>query len=466
MTDSTLAGLCRLTVRTPIKNIDLAVPADIPVADLLPALLTYGGDDLAEAGLEHGGWVLQRLGGEPLDEEASLDSQNLRDGETLFLRPRTEALPEVHLDDLVDGISTTMQTLPYGWSPRISRRIWLGCAVAALAAGAVVLAMPGPSAILRAAGAAVAGLLLLAGAGSASRAVGDAGAGAALGAMGIAYLALAGGLLPGGELSGPHLHEVLGARLLAGSAAAAGAAVLAVAAVAAFTSLFLALAAVAVAGALAGVLILVGDLPPQHAAGAVALAAVVFGAFVPSLSFRMAGFRMAPLPTNAEQLQEGIEPHSPTAIAERAVLADGWMTGLYGAAGAICAGCLIGLARDSNLPQALTTAVLSLLLLLHGRGLGNTVQRLSLMIPGVLGGLLLVRVGYLTSGPDLRLLLVAGLLAATAALAVAAWTVPGRRLLPYWGRAAEVLHSAVAIALLPLALWVLDVYGALHALKG
>ena len=51
----------------------------MPVADLLPTVIGYGGDDLEETGLEHGGWVLQRLGGPPLDPESTLDSLGLRD---------------------------------------------------------------------------------------------------------------------------------------------------------------------------------------------------------------------------------------------------------------------------------------------------------------------------------------------------------------------------------------------------
>lgn len=42
--------------------------------------------------------------------------------------------------------------------------------------------------------------------------------------------------------------------------------------------------------------------------------------------------------------------------------------------------------------------------------------------------------------------------------------MPGRRLVPYWGRAGELLHSAAAVSLLPLALWVLGVYGMLRSL--
>ncbi|MEU8824795.1 type VII secretion integral membrane protein EccD [Streptomyces sp. NPDC048636] len=466
MTDTATAGLCRVTVRAPAKTIDLAVPADVPVIDLLPTLVRYAGDDLAEQGLEHGGWVLQRLGGEPVAEESSLESLGLLDGETLYLRPRTDTLPEVQLDDLVDGIATTMADRPFGWTATTSRRLLLGLLAVTLAAGLAVLAIPGPSAELRALAAAAAGALLLGGAGSASRAVGDAEAGAALGFVAVPYFALAGWLLPGGDLGGPHPYEVLGARLLAACAAAAGGAMLAVALVVAFAALFLAAVAVATAGVLAAVLMMTADLSAPHTAGLVSLAAVIFGAFVPTLSFRLSGLRLPPLPTNAQQLQEGIEPHSPSAVAARAVVADGWMTGLYAAAGTICAGCLLGLGRASDLPEILAMVALSVLLLLHSRGLGNTLQRLSLVVPGVWGGALLTHDAAASSGPTGKLLLVGAVLAAAAALAIASWTVPGRRLVPYWGRAAELLHSLMAISMLPLSLWVLGVYGALRAHGG
>ncbi|MEU5281059.1 type VII secretion integral membrane protein EccD [Streptomyces asoensis] len=465
MTDTTTSGLCRVSVHAPTKSVDLAVPSDVPVADLLPTLVSYAGDSLAEEGLEHGGWVLQRLGGRPFDEGASLGSLGLLDGETLYLRPRTDALPEVVLDDLVDGIADTMQSRPFGWSVSVSRRVLLGLLVLVLAAGLAVLALPGPPSQLRAAAAAAVGLLLLAGAGSASRAVGDAEAGAALGAMTIPYFAVAGWLLPGGRLGGPDHYEVMGSRLLAAGAAAAGSAMLAVAAVAAFAVLFLATVVVAVAAVGAGGLMIVTDLSPDHVAALVALAAVLFGAFVPSMSFRLSGMRMPPLPTNAQQLQEGIDSHSPSVVADRTVAADGWMTGLYAATAVVCAVCLLGLSHRPTLPAVLTTSALSVLLVLHSRGLGNTLQRLSLVAAGVWGGALIVSDTASSTDTFTRLLLAAGLVAAAAALAIASWTVPGRRLVPYWGRAAELLHSTMAISMLPLSLWVLGVFGWLRALN-
>ncbi|MBU6533108.1 type VII secretion integral membrane protein EccD [Streptomyces sp. NPDC057245] len=465
MTEIQAASLCRVTVRAPARTVDLAVPSDVPVADLLPTVIGYGGDDLEEAGLEHGGWVLQRLGGPPLDPESTLDSLGLRDGEELYLRPRTEALPEVHIDDLVDGISDGMGRRPHGWSPEAGRRLLLGLAAATLTLTLVLLAVPGTAGWVRAVAASAAGLLLIAGAGSASRAVGDAGAGSVLGLMAAPYFALAGWLLPGGELGGADGEAVLGARLLAASAAGCAGAVLALAAVGVHPALFVGAAGIAAAGALGAGLITL-DLAPQQAAGVVAVVVVLFGGFVPSLSFRLAGMRMPPLPTNVQQLQQGIDPYSSSDVDARSALADDWMTAFYTAVGLVCLPCLAALTADAGLAEVLTVVALSLLLLLHSRGLGNVWQRLALTTAGVFGVVLLLVVSARSLDPADRLTLAAGLLGLAAAVTIASWSVPGRRLVPYWGRAAELLHSLAALSILPLTLWSMGVYGRLRGING
>lgn len=465
MTEIQTASLCRVTVRAPARTVDLAVPSDVPVADLLPTVIGYGGDDLEESGLEHGGWVLQRLGGPPLDPESTLDSLGVRDGEELCLRPRTEALPEVHIDDLVDGIADGMDRRPHGWSAQAGRRLLLGLAVVTLALGLGLLAAPGTAGWIRAVAASAAGLLLIAGAGSASRAVGDAGAGSVLGLMAAPYFALAGWLLPGGDLGGADGEAVLGARLLAASAAAGAGAVLALAAVGVYPALFIGAAGVAAAGAL-GAALMTLDLAPEQAAGVVAVVVVLFGGFVPSLSFRLAGMRMPPLPTNVQQLQQGIDPYSSSDVDARSALADGWMTALYGAIGLVCLPCQVALMASPDLPEILTVVALSLLLLLHSRGLGNVWQRLALTMAGAWGVVLLLLVTARSLAPADRLTLTAGLMGLAAAITIASWTVPGRRLVPYWGRAAELLHSLAAISILPLTLWSMGVYGLLRGING
>src|SRR5262249_34418381 len=120
-------NLCRLTVRAPESSFELAVPVDVQIMDLLPTIVGYAGSragaDLNEAGLAHSGWALQRLGEDPLDEESTPDALGLHDGDAVYLRPRQEAIPPVHFDDLVDSVATTLRERPDSWRPELSRRL-------------------------------------------------------------------------------------------------------------------------------------------------------------------------------------------------------------------------------------------------------------------------------------------------------------------------------------------------------
>ncbi|WP_159775422.1 type VII secretion integral membrane protein EccD [Streptomyces sp. HM190] len=466
MSDNAAAGLCRMNIRTSARSVDLAVPSDVPIADLLPVVIGYAGDELEESGLEHGGWVLQRLGGAPLDLESTAQSLHLRDGDTLYLRPRVETLPEAHFDDVVDGMAGTLRDRPHQWSPDATRRLLRTLLVCSAAAALVVLALPGPPVAVRAAVAAALGLLLLAGAAAASRAMADNGTATALAVMAGPCLGAAGWLLPLLGAADGSGDAATGSRLLSAAAASATGAGLALILISGPARLFLASAVVAVAAWLAGLLMVAFDLPAPHAAALVAVAAALLGAGVPGVSFWLAGLRMPPLPTNAEELQQGIDPEPGERLVTRTVRAEAWMTALYGAVGAVCAGALTALGREHDTPARVTTAVLALLLALHSRGIGNAFQRVAVLAPGLWGAAVLIVSLAADAGAGKRLLAVVLLSALTAALAVLCWFLPGRRLVPHWGRAAELLHSAAAIALLPLLLWVLGVYGRMRGLLG
>ncbi|CAL9441721.1 type VII secretion integral membrane protein EccD [Streptomyces sp. enrichment culture] len=467
MTDSTVAELCRLTVRAPNVSVDLAVPADVPVTDLLPTLLRYVGEEAEEAGLDHAGWVLQRLGDAPLEEETTLARAGLADGEVLYLRPHTEALPEARLDDLVDGVSDTVGRRMHTWNPEAARGLLGGTAVATVAVALVLVFWPGVnSGSLRVVCAGVAGLLALAGAGSASRAVGDRLTATALGLLVAPCFALAGWVLPGGDLTGPDLARVVGARLLAAGAAGAGGAVLALAATAVGAPALFATALVAAATAVTGALLGHTGLDASAAVALVMTVLALGAGAVAPFAFKLAGMRMPALPSSASQLQEGIEPYAGDEVAARTELAGRWVTALFAATGACAVATLAVLAERPDLPEVLTALVLSLLLLLHSRGLVAVGQRLTLALPGVWGLLLLARAWAVDNDGDTRLVVFAVLLGAAAGLVVATWTVPGRRMLPYWGRAAELAHTVFAVALLPLTLWVAGFFGWLRGLFG
>ncbi|MFD8012761.1 type VII secretion integral membrane protein EccD [Streptomyces sp. NPDC058955] len=460
MSESALAGMCRLSIQLPDKKAELALPADIPIADLLPALLGFVGTGAEEVTAEGGGWALQRLGGPPLDPEATLATLEIRDGETLYLRPAADAIPEAHFDDIVDGVSTTMGRLGGDWSESTSRSFARGVAATLLGTVLAALTMAGLPAVDRGTAAALCGALLLAGAASASRAVGDAVTALLLGCLAVPFFALAGWLLPG-EPAGA---DLLGARLLSGGASATGCAVLALAVVGGSAAVFLSVGLVAAFVTTAGALTLATGFPAVDVAALVSVLAVVLGGFVPALAFRMSGMRMRPLPTTPGELQEAIDPHPSGEVATRSAAANAWLTALYAATGLVCTVCLTVLADHFGLAESLTAATLTALLLLHGRNLGSTWQRLSILLPG-LWGVGVVFVAWAASlGGAGRLALVLALVALAICLTIAVWTVPGRRLVPYWGRLAEILHLLVALALLPLALWVLGVYAAVRQL--
>ncbi|MFG2905171.1 type VII secretion integral membrane protein EccD [Kitasatospora sp. NPDC048286] len=455
MSGGAVAGLCRLRFRAPESAFELVVPSDVVLADLVPAVLAHAGAETEEAGAEHSGWVLQRVGEEPLDEELTLDALGLRDGQELFLRPRTAELPPVHFDDLVDGVRSGMLERRDSWRPALTHHLAVAAALVALAGGLALLFLPGP-AELRCAAAAVVAVLLLVGAGGATRTVGDGAAGTALGAAAIGYAVTAAALVPG--LDGAD-------RLLSGGAAATGATVLALAVAGASAPFFLSVLFAALVTLAAGVLAL-REVPPGHSAAILACVAVLSGAFAPGLAFKIAGLRVPALPRNAEELQEDIEPFPAAEVLARGDVADGYLTGFLASIGLVCAACLTLLSDADGWGPAATAADLSVLLLLHAREIGSLWQRLAVLLPGLYGLVLLAGGLGLRGGWQDRLTLVAVLLGVAAVLLVVAWTVPGRRLLPYWGRAADLLHSLAAFALLPLALQTLGFYHLMRGLAG
>jgi type VII secretion integral membrane protein EccD len=460
-----IAGdVCRLVVVAPGgRQAEVAVPSGVAICDLMPALLKHAGSGLADAGLEHGGWVLQRIGEAPLDEDRSPAALGLRDGDVVTLRPRDDALPEMDFDDLVDGISVGIRARPDRWREEMTRRLLLGFMLAALTGGWLAL-LPAGSIALRAAVAGAVGALLLSAAGVVARVTRDSAAGTALAMAAIPYAALC------GALAGAR-NTVIGIPLPAYQLFGA--------AVAVFTAAFLGLllnassrplfAGVAVlggAGALASIPT-AGGLSAGQSAAALLSATLLVGPWVPVASFRLARLRTTSLPTGADDLGEDIEPVPAGPLLDQVGLTDRYMTALYGAFGLVCAVCLVWLTGSPGwAPAALCFAACGVLLL-RSRVLLSAWQRMAMVVPAVFG-LLLATAGIAWSLPlEQRLVVQTGGLVVTAGLLlVAARTLPGRRLLPYWGRAADVSETLVALSIAPLLLQVLGLYAYVRTLVG
>ena len=461
MSTNVATDLCRVVLVTPKTSAEVALPTGIAVGDLLPTLVVQSGAAAVGDPAFEQGWVLQRLGHEPFDEEATPASLGIREGETLHLRPMVTKLPTVHFDDLIDGIAIGMRERKDRWRDWMTRWLFLGITGVSLALALVAL-WSGPV-LVRGALAGVAALLLIVGAAACSRAIGDRGAAALLAMGAIPFATVAGLVVP----TAPAEPALAAPNLLTAGIAAALAAMLGLAAVGNANATFGALALVGGATAATGLLgTLFGLSLPRSAAVMTALTLAV-STLVPMASFRLSRMRLPMLPTSAEDLGEDIDPLPGKDVLASTAVADRYLTSMTIAVGAILAGCATILVRSDGWASAAIAATAALVLVLRSRALQGGWQRLGTLVPAAYAfGLLIVSYAHRAEWTDRLTLMAVPLLAVAGGSVVFAQMVPGRRIHPVWGRVADVTEWLAAIAMIPLVLGVLGVYAWARAMGG
>jgi type VII secretion integral membrane protein EccD len=444
--------------------VDLALPEDVPLADLLPTILRYAGEDLADAGSPHGGWTLARLGAPPLDTSCTPTQLALHDGEQLHFRPYAEAAPEAVFDDVVDAIATANRSRPNRWTPQLSRVVALSVALGAAVLGAVACAFIGPPQRPGALTALAIAAVLLVVALVLSRAVADARTGAPVGAAALPY-AFVGGLL---LLAGTRpLHLLTAPHLLVAFVLTTVVAVLAALAVAEHIHLFAGAAATSTLGALGALLATATPASGAAAAGIVGAIALAATPLLPMLSFRLARLPMPAVPVDAQDLKDDAETVAGERVLELSQLADRYLTGLLLATAVVSIGAQLTLVLARDLGAALLSLLIAVALMLRARVFAGTRQRLPLLTAGLVGLALLALAGMTagsgTAGPAAVL---GGLLVAAAGSLGYGLAVAGRRVSPLWGRLLDIVEVAAVVAVVPLLLLVLGVVGYVRGLAG
>ncbi|HEY2674658.1 MAG TPA: type VII secretion integral membrane protein EccD [Rugosimonospora sp.] len=457
---TTTTGLAKVTVSTPQRRIDVALPEQSPLAELLPDLLRHAGAGLADDGQAHGGWALRRADGAALSVGAGLAAQGVRDGDVLYLGPGQAPWPELEYDDVVDAIAAGARGYGRTWDGAATRATGLVVAAVALLLGVVALLrapqhgpLPGTVGL----GAAV---LLTLGGIVASRAYADTVAGAVLAACALPY-AFAGGLLVlgRGTAAGRGLWMLTSGvagdrapRLLVGSVA-----VLVVAAVGAVGTgdrlrIFVGAVAAGGLGALGAGL---GYRLPAAGAAAIVLAVLVTGAAVaPLLAMRLGNL---PVPVLAPGQTERLDR---ARVHAAAVRADEILTGLLCGLAVAATAAAVPLAGSGGAAGRLLVAVASAGFLARARLFPAVRQRLPLLVAGAgTAGALLVRM-------PATLPVVAGALALAVLCVVAGLRYRDRPPGPYLGRVADLLDALCVISVIPLACAVLGLYGAVRGLAG
>jgi type VII secretion integral membrane protein EccD len=458
--------LCRVTVVGPSRRLDISLPADVPFAELFPTILRHAGDDLANVGLGHGGWVLQRLDEAPLDPNATPNQASIRDGQIIYLRPGMSQLPEPSFDDVADVVATGVNEKTDRWRPEYARRVALGAGAGALGVGSVLLALDGPPWLVPAITAGTISLLLLVAGVTLSRAVGDGVAGSVMGMVALSYAFVAGLLAPATKTT--PLPGFGASHLMAGFAAVVLVAVISAFAIADGLPTFLGIAFAALMGTIGTSIAFVYD--GVSAAGVAAVTVAVTLAvtpLIPTIAFRLARVTLPPVPTSADDLRRDTLMVDGRSVLSRTRRADRFVTGI--ATGIALVGLVseLALALSDGWVAPTTCAVTAVALMLRSRLFRGRAQRLWFLLSGM-AGLIMLAVGRVLAASDQTtqvIVLLALVAAALIVIAVGSW-LPGNRPSPFWARGADILEVLTIIALVALAPGVVGLYGYIRGMSG
>ncbi len=456
------SGLARVTIRAPRRRLDLAIPHQVPLAELLPEVLRRAGE--AGADLERppattaGGWILRRGDGASLLGETALAHQGVRDGDVLYLVPRNLTWPEPDYDDVVEEIAAGARQHGRTWDASATRLFTLVAAGLVLLTGLGVLITAGP----RLAGLAAAGIsaVLLAAGALLSRALGDGVTGAAAGGFALPYAAASGVLVLSGQQPSVGPNQVL-----VGASALLLASVVGAVAVGHGLAIF---AAGVTAGLFAGLgAVLDFGLTPAGAASILIVALVAGIGLAPILAVRL-GKLPIPVVTAAPDVLAAERRLARPQVLEAVIRADEILAGSLLGISVIGVGCFAILGTETGAAGPLLGCLAATALLLRARLFPSVAARLPLVAGGLVGLALTTWSTLGGAGSATRLLGLALAFGAVVGLLAAAATAhrPRGAGSPYLGRLADILDVATVVALAPVACAVLDLYSWVQGVAG
>ena len=455
----------RVTVVAPKTRIDLALPADVSVADLLPMLLDMAHEGTADGGARHGGWCLAKLGGDRLDPSQTLASLGVVDGDMLQLRRNADNPPPPLYDDVVDALAEAEPGSYRPWTKETAARVGHTAGALALVAAAGALGVAGmqlqngPEFLFQLV-LAVAGLVVAVFATAIGSMVTRAYAAATTGTV----VAAAGGL-PMAFVAGIHMipgHEPSLALLL-GSALVLIFSAISLMVIGAGVVTFIAAATVSTFATIASIIAALLPVGAATAAGVGAGAAAVGLAgisLLPRITIQLAKLPLPHVPGSSEDLREDTHFPDYRVIERRTGLAHQYMTGMIIGSGLTAALGAILAASSHNVFGPLLAIVVAAVLLLRARSYANGSQAVALLLNGLLaaagvaGGMI-----YTINDKPLAITwtFVPLLLLAIAAI-VFGVVFPNRRFSPVQRRSVDVLEAVLIALVLPLALGVMDLY--------
>ncbi|WP_081236551.1 type VII secretion integral membrane protein EccD [Streptomyces viridosporus] len=477
-------GFCRVTIVAPDSRIDVALPDDVPVADVYPEILRLSRQTAAEGAPV--GYHLVRRDGTVLDSSRSFAAQRILDGELLTLRPFSESLPPAVVDDVSEAVASAVTRDRSLWRGDLTRAAGLvgGGVLPALLAFVAWSADPrhdmhGLPGIL----AGIAGVLLVVFGCVRARVYDDRAAAVALGLGALPNMGVAGsGLLSLSEGQGVGKLQFL----------LACAAVLVASVILTLCSPrgdgpFVAFAVASGLALVTAFVALLRNWTPAESAALCAPVAIGALAFLPGMSLRFArlpiGFEA---PNTAPRSVYGAdpEPHEPVdaeRIEAQARRGHELLVGLVGGCSLVAVGSALVLGFSDDLWAQLLALATGIALLMRAQLFRYTAQVATVLAAG-LGSLVALGLGLALNPPnalvrealagdrtdlDIRTVWLVAAIAAAAALITAIGLMASRSgLTPFWGRFLEIAEGFVLLTLVPLALAVFDVYATVRSMTG
>lgn len=469
-------GYCRVTIVAPDSRVDVALPEDVPLADLYPEIQRLTGQAPAEGAMV--GHHLVRRDGRVLDSARTFLGLGVLDGEVLTLRPFAQSLPPAVFDDVSDAVATAVTRDRTLWNDRYLRIAGLVGGVVLLSLMALVLwyADPGRHDMHSLPGivAAVTAVVLLVLGPVRARFYQDAQSATALGLAALPHAMIAGsGLLPLQDG-----HGIGRLQFLLGCVAVLVAAVVMISALPGSDAPFVAAAVAAGVGTLAAFGLILTDGQVLSAAGVCTPVAIGVLAFLPGMSSRFARLPIgyaAPRPgydSGDNNEEDPFAPADPGPIDAERVAAQARrghevLLGLVAGFATVVVGSAAVLGFSHSLWGQLLALAAGLALLMRSRLFRYSAQvTVSMVAGGATISLLLVGLAVNSpvlgddgDGSGLRTLwLAVGLAAGALVLTAIALIVPRAGLTPFWGRLLDIGEMLVLLSLTPLCLAVLDVY--------
>lgn len=458
--------LRRVSLYADGRNVDLALPAAVPVAALLPSIVDILSSDgsVGSEACVPSRYQLSRPGTAALNLSMTLAQSRIQDGAVLVLTRSSTELPAPCFHDAAEAVSTTLAATAQPWTPRAARltgavaAAWLAGLGAALLTRSSLVDNSFRPADMSITVVAIVGSLALLAAAIAHRVYRDEIAGLTLGLLATGFAACAGLLaVP----DGPGAPNVLLAAVAAGMAS-----VLAMRLSGCGSTTFRTVSCLAlmIAGA---ALTTVITTAPLRAIGSVSVLASV-GLLEMSARISIAWAGLSPrLPVDVDTAgQEGTQAQ----MRRKSLHAHNRLTSLVvasaaaAAIAAVCTAIKSYAAGGPRLGAVVFAAITGAVLLLRARSYPDLARRLALLGAGTATlSATLVLAAQVASQHPAWLATITAL--STASAFYLGFVAPALSFSPIARRSVELLEYSGLAAMVPLACWICGFYSAARGMR-